>query len=281
MCNTAKTAASTTCRNDRTGQTVTLPLSHAEIAARFAEIATKDSWLWFHMANEVQHASASPKLVDMIGFISDLFVIAVGRGLKNPMIRLVVKETSRRYKIYLSARGTVCIKGGDVAPGTSDPVGDEEYIGCLLRGKFLPANEGYSNRPKPVAPKDQAFLDSLSADPVGFFAKCSKDMDRCCYCGQPLEDHRSKDVGYGSTCANRWGLPWGGKRTEEVPSFASLWQKATTDNRRDIRGICLGIRQAPQDDLGWAMLRDVLTDAGWPEERLPNKPDDIRKMPRE
>lgn len=261
-------------RNDRTNEVIVTKLAPAELAAQFAKLAPQGNWLWFHIAKLVKEAeSATPEMRDMIGFISDTFVMAVGRGLKNPMIRLGYRETNRRYKLYLSARGTVCLKGGDVIPGTADPVGDEVYIGCFLNGKFLPASEYGTNRPKPVDPRDQTFVNVLSADPVGTFVKCSKDMDRCCYCNLPLEDSRSKERGYGETCANRWGLPWGTKgRTEEFPSFAELWMRAKTDDKTDIRGLCAGIRANPADSLAWAMLRDKLTDAGWPEARLPEMP---------
>lgn len=282
--NITPTAASYTIRNDRTAEELSTNLTPAELAAEFAKLADRSSWLWFHMLKVVQqHQPARPEMVDMIGFISDSFVMAAGRGLKNPMIRLGVKEDARRYKLYLSARGTICIKGGNVDPGTNDPVGDEEYIGCLMNGKFLPASDGpsYGNRPKPVAPKDQKFIDALTADPVGFFAKCSKDMNRCCYCNQPLEDARSKEVGYGRTCADRWGLPWGEvSKGQEVPSFASLWAKAPAADRMDIRGICQSIRENPKSELNWLVLRDKLEDAGWPENRLPSMPTGRVKMPR-
>ncbi len=265
-----------TLTNERNGDTIQTPYGPEELASKFAAITKGAHWAFYWMAKLVADAATlTPALRDMIGFISDLFVMAVGRGLKNPMIRLAFKAHNRRYKIYLSARGTVCLKGGNTVPGTADPIGDEEYIGCILPdGKFLP------NRDRRMMPADSAFLAALTTDPVAFFHQCSKDMDRCCYCGKALEDARSKEVGYGKTCAGNWGLPWGETGSQEVPTFAGLWANAPTDGRRDIRGICQGIRENPTDAVSWMALRDALTDAGWPDNRLPTMPDAPRKMAR-
>ncbi len=262
--------------NTRSGETVTTDLSLREIAEKFVEVARDNHFCWFWMVKAIQEASSASETRDLTEFVSDLFVIAVGRGLKSPMIRLCFKEYSRRYKIKLSKKGNVCLLGGNVHPDTSDPVGEEEYIGIWLGGKFL------SSKFRSLSQADNEFLKNLGADPQGFFAKCSKDMDRCCYCGKQLEDIRSKEVGYGSTCASNWGLPWGGKakKGQEVPSFASLWQDAKPDDRRAVRAICRAIRQQPEDDLNWMALRDVLMESGWPDERLPEKPKSGVLLPR-
>lgn len=107
-------------------------------------------------------------------------------------------------------------------------------------------------------------MDELTKNPPEFFATCSKYMSRCCYCGLPLEDVRSKLVGYGATCATRWGLPWGeSASTEKIPSFADLWSSASSDDRRSIRGLCQEIRRTRQSVL-WGILSDALADAGHP-----------------
>lgn len=302
--------------NRQTGaeERITLPLDHLQILAACEELP-RDHWLWFHLARwvrdngpEAQEKAASLKMT--IAFLADSFLLAQGMGLKSPMIRLHFK--SQRFKISLSKPkaggynrytgrsykgskgGAIRFDTGDLAvkmddlPGspvryTSDPVGDERYLGTLFGGKFLGAREGYgSNAPlKPLTPVEQEVIDGLTADAPGFLARCSKDMDRCCYCNKPLEDQRSKEVGYGATCAVRWGLPWGTGRDESVPSFASLWLKANPDDRYSIRGICAGIRAESAKDnpdyglmeTGWAMLRDLLQDAGWTGNRLPQMPD--------
>jgi hypothetical protein len=241
--------------NSRTGEVINTNLDRAGILAAFGEVAQADSWLWYWLVKTINDAASAAGNKDMIAFLADSFVFAVGMGLKAPMIRLGFQE--RRYKIYLSRRGTLCFKSGAVRPGTSDPIGDEEYVGCLYQGRFLPNKER-----RPLAVENEFFA-RLSADPVGFMAACSKDMNRCCYCNLPLEDERSKEVGYGKICAERWGLPWGKGSGSHVVSFAQLWERAGTTEARNIRGLCQAIRQQPRQEELWLILGDALEEAGW------------------
>jgi hypothetical protein len=243
-----------TFRNQKTGEVVTTELSLAELAKQFSEGAPEGHWAWYWLAKFVEERKgASQTLADMRAFLADSFLYAIGMGLKKPMIRLSYKD--RRYKVYLSARGTVCFKSGALVPGTSDPMGDEEYMGCVFNGRFL------VNRDRRLLAVEEEFLKRLETDPVGFMAQASKDMNRCCYCNLPLEDQRSKDVGYGAVCAARWGLPWGKEYDEKVPSFAQLWGRA--DNVRDIRAMCDAIRKDPHNEVLWAILGDALEEAGF------------------
>lgn len=261
---TTTTTTTTTYRNDKTGATVTTALSREEIAARFAATAGGENWMWYWLAKYVSEREVQPARAGLIGFLADSFLYAIGVGAtvrrekgvkqRNPMIRFQV--ANRRYKIYLSKRGTLCFKAGAVKPGTSNPVGDEEYIGCLFEGRFL------VNKDRALLAEEQAALDGLTADPVGFLARASKDMDRCCYCNAPLSDKRSKDAGYGETCAQTWGLPWGKDYDEKVPSFAQLWQAADSGERRNVRMMCQAVRRSPRDETAWAVLADAMETVG-------------------
>lgn len=212
-----------------------------------------------------------------LDFIADSFTLACGYGLKRPMIRAHYR--GQRFKFYLSARGTVCLKSGKLsAPaedGSRDPVGEEEYVGCLCRGRFLQAQVGFSpdyygrpwsgNRPlRPLTEAEREFLDKLASDPVNFLAQCSKDMCRCCYCYSALEDQRSKEVGYGPVCATRWGLPWGkARKNEAVPSFA----RSYNDTAHDLMAT---IRSNRTDELAWNVFGDWLEEHGLPRCTMPD-----------
>jgi len=256
-------------RNNRSGEVVSTDLSKLEIAQQFAETAGDNDWLWFWMVKHLNETRNAPLAKDMIAFLSDSFLLALGMGLKRPMIRLHWKD--RRYKIYLSQRGTLCFKTGRLVSGTHDPQGDEAYMGCLYSGRFL------KNRDRNPLPVDQEVIDRLSADPAGFLAQASKDMDRCCYCGHGLDDPRSKQVGYGPDCAGRWGLPWGKAYDEKVPSFADLWRRASFTDQASVRDICAAIRQAPRDATLWAVLGDALEDVGYTKK--PKMPEDNVVIP--
>lgn len=263
-----------TFMNTRTNETINSPLTRRELLERFAEVAREDNWLWFHIAKTVTDSPKSNAITDMTMFIGDLFLYAIGMGLKRPMIR--AQHGNRRFKIYLSAKGTVCLKSGAVKEGTSDPIGDEEYVGCFISGKFLPP----SRPARTPLPEEQRFIELLCEDPVEFLAKCSRDMDRCCYCNKPLTDSRSKEAGYGMTCAKHWGLPWGDKNAREnVPSFAQLWGSAR-EGRDNIRLMMKAIRQEPHNQTLWLVLNDALQEAGWSEDRLTTPPERLTVIPR-
>lgn len=133
-------------RNDRTGEVLNISASKEDILSSFLKNSEDGDWLWFWLAKHAQRhavqANTTPSVFrDAMEFISDSFLYAIGRGLKKPMIRLHYQD--RRYKIYLSGRGTVCLKSGALSPGTHDPVGDEVYMGCLYQGRFLPNRDRY------------------------------------------------------------------------------------------------------------------------------------------
>lgn len=263
-----------TIRNDRSGEVINVTMTDAEAAKAFAEqFGNRDHWLWFWVhkyalsvkKGEVKHAKS-------LAFLADLFMVAIGYGLKRPMIRAHFKD--QRFKFYLSRKGTVCLKSGYLAVDqnaplgspaswTHDPVGDEFYVGCLVDGQFKPP---YFGTPREMTATEKEFLAKLEQDPVGFLAQCSKDMNRCSYCNKPLEDERSMQVGYGSTCAAHWGLPWGDKSyVEKAPSFAKCWDLEIA------HGILEGIRKDPSNKDAWLIFADWLEEHHMPRCKVPEK----------
>lgn len=294
---------------DYSGRTITTDLTREEIARRFADAPeTEYSWYWMtrwvteHLSRAEQQAAQTAALRAVqptagtlhrsINFLGDLFLLANGRGLQRPRLRLHYKEM--RFKVYLvrprkdnrAPYGsppppvTICFTSGDLVysheKGCMDPVGDERYVGCLspVNGQFIPARVQTYGRStawqegrympwsrlqyRDVLPLEQEFLERMAADPIGFMAECSRNMGQCCYCGLPLEDDRSKTVGYGPVCANKWGLPWGDHvSADQGKSFAQAWGESS-----DVRGLCASVRAEPRDALRWQMLDDALIDAG-------------------
>ena len=61
-------------------------------------------------------------------------------------------------------------------------------------------------------------LVNFAVDPAGYSASRGREAGACCYCGRGLTDERSLRVGYGPTCADHFGLPWGEapNRTQET-----------------------------------------------------------------
>ena len=52
-------------------------------------------------------------------------------------------------------------------------------------------------------------LQAFSHNPAKAAMTYSKGKTRCCFCAKQLDTNASKFVGYGPTCADNYGLPWG------------------------------------------------------------------------
>lgn len=57
-------------------------------------------------------------------------------------------------------------------------------------------------------------IQSLALDPMGVAKTMAARLGACLYCGQRLSDPESKRRGYGGTCADRYGMPWGKKNLD-------------------------------------------------------------------
>lgn len=259
-----------TFTNERTGDTISTPLDLEELAAHLAARVPADHWLWFHIARATGQGQSN-RVIQMPGssecgqFLADSFLYAIGMGLERPMIRLYHRtdadiRTDKRYKIYLSRRGTICVKAGSVRRGTNQAAGSEVYLGCFISRNGSGFLEPQTRK---LLPEEKSFLDSFMADPVGVMAATGKDVNRCCYCASPLEDDRSRQAGYGPICAARWGLPWGHVGTDhKFRSFAELWSDSPMDVQRSIRGVCKDLRSNPNDAFLWGVLGDILEENG-------------------
>jgi len=51
-------------------------------------------------------------------------------------------------------------------------------------------------------------IQNLAMDPVGVAKAMAGKLGACMYCGRRLSDARSKQHGYGKTCAEHYGLAW-------------------------------------------------------------------------
>lgn len=260
----------TVLRNQRSGEELTPTCSNEEAAKKFAECFSgqQDHWLWFWIHKSIQnHKPPDKDKIKTIQFLGDNFILAIGYGLKRPMIRCQWKD--RRFKIYLSRQGTICIKSGWVEDaGGKDPTGREQYVGCLRNGGFLPAKDWGSGVKRETLDIEKEFLSKLEADPTGFLAECGRDMDRCCYCNLPLEDVRSKEVGYGPICATHWGLPWGKDKdyTEKAPSFSKAYSGDTR-----IPLLMNWLREDPKDESRWNVIGNWLELKGLPRVECPKR----------
>ena len=76
-----------------------------------------------------------------------------------------------------------------------------------LLGQVLPTGEVVERDAMP--PSALCLLDDLEVNPVGTAAEHGRSSGVCCFCNRELTDARSKEAGYGPTCAASHKLPWG------------------------------------------------------------------------
>jgi hypothetical protein len=74
-------------------------------------------------------------------------------------------------------------------------------------GSFNLKTGSYRVRSQSSILKD--LLDQIDRSPSGFDWSLGGSQSNCCFCGRVLTDPRSVRWGYGPTCAENFGLPWG------------------------------------------------------------------------
>ena len=126
-----------------------------------------------------------------------------GKPLKNPKIVVSIDGVD----IKLSLAGDRARKPGTVNVTDLGSYGNNTWYGRILRdGKLEPSR----NMTEAVRER----LIALNVNPVGFAAEYGRLTGNCCFCNSGLKTPESTEAGYGPTCADNWGLPWGNKRRE-------------------------------------------------------------------
>lgn len=126
------------------------------------------------------------------------------RHLKHPAILMLANGMTLR----LSILGPRSRNAGSVNVAGTGNFRDRDWYGTVHPdGRFDPCRRNDQATQEAVA---QA-LRELAADPAGAAARYGHLTGVCCFCGKRLDDERSTAVGYGSTCAGHYGLPWGAR----------------------------------------------------------------------
>lgn len=153
--------------------------------------------------------TAAAAIGDLTGILA-LFARAKTH-LKFPAIVLGVPAIGADYAIRINVAGAKAREPGSLT--VVDAMRDEnegrrEYLGNVsLRGAFLPSRSAAPGHVVHIANR----LREFAADPARVATEHGRLTGRCCFCNLPLSDERSTAVGYGKTCAGKWGLPWGAR----------------------------------------------------------------------
>ena len=118
--------------------------------------------------------------------------------LKRPALLIAAGDVTLR----LSRAGAASKAPGAINVTSRGNFESRTWYGRVnLDGTFTSARE--------CGPEIVGALQAFAADPVGTARAYGRLTGCCCFCGRELNDKRSTTVGYGPTCADRWGLPWG------------------------------------------------------------------------
>ena len=155
--------------------------------------------------NNERRAAGVGKAVE-VGSLSGLIALidrAKESGLKSPRIAL---QMPNGMPVALIVAGPAAKAPGTINITDGKPFHENTWYGRVDRdGRFTPSKMvTEANRPSILA-----LLTAMSADPAKTATAYGRLTGRCCFCSIPLKDERSTAVGYGKTCASKYGLAWG------------------------------------------------------------------------
>jgi len=167
----------------------------------------------------VAQAPRAPVATQAVGELSGVLALfaKAKQHLKFPAIVLSVPEIDADqdvdgFAVRLTVAGPKAKVPGSLTVtendrNTTNDYGEpaREWLGRVtVDGTYEPARKA-NGRAEPIARR----LAELAANPARVAAEHGRLTGRCCFCNTALSDERSTAVGYGPTCADHFGLPWG------------------------------------------------------------------------
>lgn len=123
--------------------------------------------------------------------------------LKFPAIVMSVPAANLTVRINVAGQGARFPGSLNVTSGEKPPMGERrDWYGRVHKDGTY---ESRGNADEAITERLIAF----AADPAAVAAEHGRLTGRCCFCNRHLQDERSTAVGYGATCADHYGLPWG------------------------------------------------------------------------
>lgn len=143
--------------------------------------------------------------VQQLGNVADILKLfnQAGSKLQYPKMLLSLGGVDVRMSMTgAKSKSPGCI---DICSTDGDYDSRIWYGRIYKDGVFRPSNRVDHSTQTAI---NQALI-AFAADPVGVASAYGKKTGHCCFCGKALTDERSVHVGYGGTCAEHYGLPWG------------------------------------------------------------------------
>lgn len=160
---------------------------------------SSNQWYWVvKLAEKLRSPGPTVKSVSDFSRVYSMFAKA-REHLKFPKVLLTVAE-GQTFKLYVSGERSR-------VPNTVNVVHPESetWFGRVYADGRWEQGRGTAEETAAV----EAMLTKFAADPEGVAAEHGKLTGACCFCNRKLSDDRSTAVGYGQTCAKKFGLKWG------------------------------------------------------------------------
>ena len=175
---------------------------------RFAESLIEQSRLtdkqrhWVKVLTDRAINPQTPAKIDFSGVVA--LLDGAAKNLKKPP-KLLVRVNDQDLR--LSIAGPRSAAPGSVNISTTERAfADRTWYGRVTRDGVFEPSRMIDNATSTAV---TAALKALAADPAKIAATYGKLTGVCCFCALDLTDPRSKAVGYGKRCAQKWGMPWG------------------------------------------------------------------------
>lgn len=197
------------------GELVTVEKSNGDCnRERVGEFVERNSYGDYCYRIVKAEAAAPTKIGDLSGILA-LFNTAKTH-LKRPTIVLGLPHPQNRDVLAGTIRINVAGERSKV-PGSltvldgerDETSGERDWFGrILLDGTYQPSRTASTGQ---LATRIIDRLREFAADPDGIAKHSATLTGKCCYCNNRLKDERSTAVGYGATCADHYGRPWGAR----------------------------------------------------------------------
>ena len=147
--------------------------------------------------------------VDMSGLVT-MMQSAKENGLKFPSLTLT---TTNGLEVKLAIAGDKSRYTGAVMASSGQFRGGKYY------GRVMPEGDFYAG--VDFTPEVGKLLSDMARDPKGTATAQGHLTGRCCFCRKALDDEKSTALGYGPTCAKKFGLIYSKKAAAEKTQFGT------------------------------------------------------------
>lgn len=139
-----------------------------------------------------------------------LLATARENGLQYPKLWLQLPDET---PVRITVAGDKSRTPGFLMLTDGGPFGSNRFFGKISpRGQLELYRDGEAVRADLVP-----LLERLACEPAKVAAEFGHVTGNCCFCARKLADERSTAIGYGQTCAKKFGLPWGHVKFKVTP----------------------------------------------------------------